>query len=69
MGEEEETLLWVKKKIPPESYKQVKSEAASLASQHRGRWHTELPGWLLQLSRKLVRRLADWFTDWLAARI
>lgn len=28
----------------PSSYKQVKSDAASLASQHRHRWHTELRG-------------------------
>lgn len=53
------------KKIPPESFKQVKSEAASLASQHRGWWHTELPGWLLQLSNKLVQRLAGWLIYWL----
>lgn len=46
------------------SYKQVKSEAASLESQHRGWWHTELPGWCLQLSSKRVQRLAGWFTDW-----
>lgn len=52
-------------KNPPETYKQVKSGAASLASQHRGWWHTELPGWFLQLSSKLVQRLADWYTDWL----
>lgn len=55
----------LEEKNPPETYKQVKSGAASLASQHRGWWHTELPGWFLQLSSKLVQRLADWYSDWL----
>lgn len=61
--DEKKSKCEFRRKIPPKSYKQVKSEAASLASQQRGWWHTELAGWPLQLSRKLVQTLADWFTD------